>query len=124
MTPSRKKPGVAFWATVVVVVLVLYVASFGPACWLSSRTGTGVRALPIIYRPITSCMRIEDFPFRGTSNSRGPAFDYFYPTGPINRFAELWAAEHWKWRLVVEREDNTKPLNLDDGYWRWCDATK
>jgi hypothetical protein len=34
MTPSRKKPGVAFWATVVVVSLpLLYVLSFGPVCW-------------------------------------------------------------------------------------------
>jgi hypothetical protein len=32
---DRKKPGVAFWATVVVVVvLVAYPLSFGPACWL------------------------------------------------------------------------------------------
>jgi multisubunit Na+/H+ antiporter MnhB subunit len=34
---SRKKPGVAFWATVVVVcvlVLLLYVLSWGPAAWL------------------------------------------------------------------------------------------
>jgi hypothetical protein len=31
---SRKNPGVAFWATVVVVVvLVAYPLSFGPACW-------------------------------------------------------------------------------------------
>jgi hypothetical protein len=31
---DRKKPGVAFWATVVVVVgLVAYPLSFGPACW-------------------------------------------------------------------------------------------
>jgi hypothetical protein len=31
---DRKKPGVAFWATVVVVVLLLgYPLSFGPACW-------------------------------------------------------------------------------------------
>ena len=28
---DRKKPGVALWATVVLVVVVLYVASFGPA---------------------------------------------------------------------------------------------
>ena len=41
MTPSRKKPGVAFWPTVVVVVaLVAYPLSFGPACWIASRTGT------------------------------------------------------------------------------------
>jgi hypothetical protein len=34
MTSHRKKPGVAFWATVVVVVvLVAYPLSFGPACW-------------------------------------------------------------------------------------------
>ncbi len=38
MTPSRKKLGVAFWATVaVVVVLLVYPLSFGPACWISSR---------------------------------------------------------------------------------------
>jgi len=35
---SRKKPGVAFWATVVVVVvLVAYPLSFGPACWWFSK---------------------------------------------------------------------------------------
>ena len=33
---DRKKPGVAFWATVTLVVVVLYVASLGPAQWLSS----------------------------------------------------------------------------------------
>src|SRR5262245_14028997 len=34
MTSDRKKPGVAFWVTVVVVALPLvYVLSFGPACW-------------------------------------------------------------------------------------------
>jgi hypothetical protein len=36
---SRKKPGVAFWATVaLVVVLMAYPVSFGPACWIGSRT--------------------------------------------------------------------------------------
>jgi len=38
MTTDRKKPGMAFWATVVVVVvLVAYPLSFGPACWWFSR---------------------------------------------------------------------------------------
>ena len=36
MNWNRKKPGVAFWATVVVVVaLALYPLSFGPACWVA-----------------------------------------------------------------------------------------
>ena len=35
---SRKKPGVAFWTTVVlVVVLVVYPLSFGPMCWVRNR---------------------------------------------------------------------------------------
>ena len=37
--PDLKKPGVAFWATMVVVMPLLYVASFGPACWLTSQAG-------------------------------------------------------------------------------------
>lgn len=39
MTAAGKKPGWAFWTTLVLVgVPVLYVASFGPACWIVSRT--------------------------------------------------------------------------------------
>jgi hypothetical protein len=38
MATDRKKPGVAFWATVVVVgVLMAYPLSFGPACWWFSK---------------------------------------------------------------------------------------
>jgi hypothetical protein len=41
MARSRNKPGLAFWATVVVTVLVLYVASFGAWCRFN-RGGPGV----------------------------------------------------------------------------------
>jgi hypothetical protein len=56
MTPDRKKPGVAFWATVVVVVvLVLYPLSMGPANWAARRygsTGWAVKTYRGIYAPI------------------------------------------------------------------------
>jgi len=55
MNSDRKKPGVALWATVVaVVVLVAYPVSFGPACWIVSRRPGAVnhRWLPDIYWPI------------------------------------------------------------------------
>lgn len=52
MTDS-KKPGVTFWATVVGVVVVLYVASFGPATWLSERVETADPLLWTFYRPIS-----------------------------------------------------------------------
>jgi hypothetical protein len=57
---SRKKPGVAFWATVVVALVLAYPLSFGPACWITTRTGivtrTGIRRMkpvPAVYKQIT-----------------------------------------------------------------------
>src|SRR5262245_53120695 len=54
---NRKKPGVAFWATVVVVVaLVAYPMSFGPACWLAATPKTGtlpkLHKAMIVYWPL------------------------------------------------------------------------
>jgi hypothetical protein len=56
MTPDRKKPGVAFWATVVVIVgLVLYVLGSGPCDYLfshgyvSERTAKWMHALYLPY---------------------------------------------------------------------------
>jgi hypothetical protein len=34
---NRKQPGATFWAAIVVVVVLMYPLSFGPACWLTSR---------------------------------------------------------------------------------------
>src|SRR5258708_34982723 len=52
MTP-RNKPGVAFWATVVVViVLVGYPLSFGPACWLARGGALSPLAVAHAYRPV------------------------------------------------------------------------
>jgi hypothetical protein len=54
---DRKKPGWAFWATVVVLSPpFLYVLSFGPACWLVQNDvapGFTYRFLPV-YKPLVS----------------------------------------------------------------------
>jgi hypothetical protein len=50
---ERSKPGVAFWATVVVVaVLVAYPLGFGPACWLVENGELAARPVARLYRPI------------------------------------------------------------------------
>lgn len=57
MTSSRKKSGVAFWATVgLVVVLVGYPLSIGPFVWLHSHGYLSLNSANIVarsfYRPI------------------------------------------------------------------------
>ena len=53
MSEDRNKPGVAFWATVVVVVVpILYVVSFGPACWLGDRKVIPESIPRFVYRPL------------------------------------------------------------------------
>jgi hypothetical protein len=53
LTADRKKPGMAFWATVVVVVvLVLYPLSLGPAARLAQEGLLDEEALSIIYSPL------------------------------------------------------------------------
>ena len=50
---SRRQPSAAFWATVVVAVVALYVASFGPACWIAARTEFGAsRVFELAYWPV------------------------------------------------------------------------
>jgi hypothetical protein len=43
---SRKKPGVAFWATVVAVVVLAYYLSLGPVFWLVNTIWPGKAAMP------------------------------------------------------------------------------
>ena len=56
MGEPNKKPGVAFWATVVVVVvLVAYPLSWGPAAWICTGLGDpqwAVNAYLRIYAPL------------------------------------------------------------------------
>ena len=52
MSEERKKP---VWPWIVALLIglpVLYVASFGPACWISSRLNSGSSAVSCVYRPI------------------------------------------------------------------------
>jgi len=50
---DRKKPGVAFWATVgLVVVLVEYPLSMEPACWIGWPRYLTLDAIARVYQPI------------------------------------------------------------------------
>src|SRR5947207_2224984 len=55
---GRKKPGVVFWASVVVTALMLYPLSFGPACWWLSNP------------PVLAAGQTLDYPI--DNDSEGP----------------------------------------------------
>src|SRR5262245_58026611 len=133
MTSNRKKPGLAFWATVVVVVaLVAYPLRCGPACWLVSRTRIGESALPVIFHPMTALMKIADSPadlMRRLATASGvtPTGEvfqttsfFFYPRGYVSKWANLGAAENWNWRFEVPVESSPDPVaRMDEGRWKW-----
>jgi len=84
---SRKKPGVALWATVALVVVVVgYPLSFGPACWSTRRDlMTFDRRAPRIYWPIGWLCSKND-PVRRTLNWYatifGPDYVLAVPANP------------------------------------------
>jgi DMSO reductase anchor subunit len=77
MTSDRKKPGVAFWATVVLSVVVLYCLSAGPVIWLYSH-GT-----------------IPDWADAPTTWFYVP-LDWLAHKYPV---AFFWYADLWGWKL-------------------------
>lgn len=52
MTDERKRSSFGFWAAVMVLVVLLYPLSFGPACWIASYLGSRSEPfLETVYQP-------------------------------------------------------------------------
>jgi hypothetical protein len=64
MSDSSKKHSVMFRVIVTLAILLAYPMSFGPACWLSQRTGTGHDYVWIAYRPFWWTMKNGSEPLR------------------------------------------------------------
>ncbi len=102
MTDDRKKP---LWPWIVALVIglpVLYVASFGPACWVSSRMNSGAGMIPVVYAPIVNCLSSKNMGLRRT----------------VGRFSKFGAAPEWTWR-----PDDDLPIRekiVMPEHWKWC----
>jgi hypothetical protein len=98
---SRKKPGVAFWATVVVVVLLIgYPLSIGPACWITSRLGFGDEFVSTAYQPI----------LRAVKTAEGSPLD-----DALMWYAYLGAPEDWVWGSISVADDSGEQVD----HWDW-----
>jgi hypothetical protein len=89
---DRKKPGVAFWASVVLSLALLYPISLGPACWLTSHVNTGASALSIVYRPMVWAML--------NSETLDQAIEWYSELVAADGWAWAGTDETWRWRKI------------------------
>ena len=95
---SRRKPGVAFWATVVIAAgLVLYPLSFGPACWLAFDGHLSQTVVAEAYRPVIRAANMAPAPIRDLvtaySGARPFAFSLSEPPGMLGLLTEILDGE-------------------------------
>lgn len=111
---------------------LLYVASFGPACWLTSRLGHGTDWLPFVYRPLLSLIMIDE----GQERAQCAAYSWMegrpervptVPSGRLARFSMLVAPAGWHWSYcaiytIRPGTDEDARVRLRDEAWQWSDA--
>lgn len=123
------RPGWPWIAATVVGVPVLYVASFGPACWSTSRLGYGADLLPTIYRPLMRAM-VDEKRELETSAAYSwmigrPETVPLEPAAVLARFARFGAPPGWSWHYSAIYTIRPEPMRSDsrirlrDEAWRW-----
>jgi hypothetical protein len=102
----------AKWTLAAIVALpVLYIASFGPACWITSRMKVGQDSVTIIYRPITRMfMRVPTW--------NGLRRESAILSDALKWFSDLGAADNWGWTAIVPDNGDRTPHGI---IWTWTD---
>jgi hypothetical protein len=85
----------AKWALILAVGLpVVYVASFGPACWVSSHTEVGQTAVSWIFRPLGKLC--ADYSFAVESPSPGVHSEW------LDWYSTVFAPDGWAWQYTFD----------------------
>jgi hypothetical protein len=63
---DERRPLWPWIAALLIGLPALYVLSFGPACWISSRKDSGASMIPVVYAPIVNCLRSKNMAIRRT----------------------------------------------------------
>ncbi len=101
MTDDRKKLLNPWIVGVLIGLPVLYVASFGPACWVTSRTGAGAALLPSAYRPVTWIWERSPTPVAGLFKS----------------YAKFGSRDGWDWYYVDDEAFSRGWYWLEEPHW-------
>jgi hypothetical protein len=104
---SDSKPSVWPWVVVVLVCLpLLYVALFGPACWLAGRSVLPGRQTSAIYRPLV----------RLACTDRGAAGKSLRWYARLNGRGEIGLFDLGVWAGLLQWEDGTSStIRLNHG---------
>ena len=106
---DRKQPGVAFWGSVVLVVILFgYPLSFGPACWAVDGGWIAARPVASVFRPIL----VIHLTCRGSTTGQ--------PLKAVSKTIEWYAAAGAgvEPELIVRRlDDAAKLFQLKCGVW-------
>src|SRR5262245_13083759 len=110
---TSRKPTAAFWIVVAVTtMLILYEASFGPACWIVSWLELeDERAIAAMYRPFVSAA-LADAPITEVWGMERASS----PTRLLRKYSQLGARKTWGWRLYAHR-DAFGSVYYDDLRW-------
>lgn len=104
---GKNKFTAGFWTiAAVVMLLLLYPLSFGPACWLNRWTGRGNQTIAIVYRPAggfvnsqsaTGCMvawyahlGVERDVYVNWDSDRGPRWSNAMDRGDLSPLPLIW----------------------------------
>ncbi len=113
LDPSNRRERWAKWTLAAAIgVPVLYVASFGPMCWVASRTNVGAGIFNVAYRPVRWVFHALDI-----EDNSGAARAFVW-------YARLGARDGWNWigyTAVPEydRQGQRRQLRNDIEAWDW-----
>src|SRR5262245_12718951 len=90
----------------VIGVPMLYVVSFGPACWVTSRLNFGARSISVIYRPIAWML----------GNPETRTIPSVTIAKAVRWYAKVAGRPNWEWRFTI---DFGQPRKVLYGPWEW-----
>ena len=80
----------ACWLVAALLLLMLCVLSFGPACWASSRAGRGGALVNTLYQPLLRLGASQVEPFATA----------------LEHYAELGSAAYWRITVTIDEITN------------------
>jgi len=124
---DERKP---LWPWIVALLIglpVLYVASFGPACWITSHADSGKSLIPVVYRPLLRLMcwkerqdllprpALSEIWDKGSHLHRlRPDLLYWYTTVGARE-----GAGGWVYLVSFDKKNRGEPLRVTGEDWEW-----